>query len=104
MSVGPHRWFQRTAGLPPLTTNRSPDVMETIEQATVEDIPELVELLTILFAQEADFTPDPRKQARGLKLIIDNPAVGAIFVTRDKGTIVGMVSLLFTVSTAEGGR
>jgi GNAT superfamily N-acetyltransferase len=78
--------------------------MEIIEQATSKDIPQLVVLLTILFAQEADFSPDPEKQARGLKMIIEGPGLGAIFVARDKDAIVGMASLLFTVSTAEGGR
>jgi GNAT superfamily N-acetyltransferase len=78
--------------------------MEIIEPATADDIPQLVELLTILFAQEADFTPDPEKQARGLKMILDEPGLGAIFVARADGAIVGMVSLLYAVSTAEGGR
>ena len=78
--------------------------MEIIEQAIAGDIPHHVALLTILFFQEADFTPDPEKQARGLKMIIDGLGAGAIFVARDKDEVVGMVSLLFTVSTAEGGR
>ncbi len=57
--------------------------METIEPANLDDVPQLAELLHLLFTQEADFQPDRNKQMRGLRLLI--------------------VSLLFTVSTAEGG-
>jgi GNAT superfamily N-acetyltransferase len=77
--------------------------METIEPATPDDIPLLADLLAVLFMQEADFRPDREKQVRGLRLILDSPGVGTIFVARDGREVVGMVSLLFTVSTAEGG-
>jgi GNAT superfamily N-acetyltransferase len=76
--------------------------MEHIEQATAADIPQLADLLTVLFAQEADFRPDREKQMRGLRLIVDAPDRGRIFLARLGGEVVGMVSLLFTVSTAEG--
>ncbi len=75
---------------------------EHIEQATAHDIPQLADLLAILFTQEADFRPDREKQMRGLRLIIDAPDRGRIFLARIGGEVVGMVSLLFTVSTAEG--
>jgi len=75
-----------------------------ITAATVEDIPALAELLTLLFAQEADFSPDLAKQKEGLRLIVTQPEVGRILVARRDGRIVGMVNLLFTVSTAMGGR
>ena len=77
--------------------------MEMIEPATADDIPSLAGLLAVLFTQEADFRPDRDKQERGLRLILDSPGVGTIFVARDRGEAVGMVSLLYTVSTAEGG-
>ena len=77
--------------------------MVTIEPASSDDIPQLAELLSALFTQEADFRPDPARQVRGLRLIIEQPQVGRIFVARESGSIVGMVNLLFTVSTAEGG-
>jgi GNAT superfamily N-acetyltransferase len=77
--------------------------MEIIDQATSEDIPQLADLLTVLFMQEADFQPNREKQERGLRMILTSPHVGAIFVARDGSEIVGMVSLLFTISTAEGG-
>jgi GNAT superfamily N-acetyltransferase len=76
--------------------------VEHIERATIEDIPQLAELLKILFSQEADFQPDREKQIRGLRLIVEAPERGCIFLARVDCHVVGMVSLLFTVSTAEG--
>jgi len=75
-----------------------------IRSATPDDIPRLCELLAILFAQEADFVPDQQKQARGLSLIIGNAEIGRVYCAVHSNAIVGMVSILFTVSTAEGGR
>ena len=74
-----------------------------IEPATVEDLPELSDLLAELFTKEADFRPDQVKQLRGLKLIIEQPNKGRIFVLRSYGKLLGMINLLFTISTAEGG-
>ena len=74
-----------------------------IEQATMEDLPQMVDLLYELFGQEGDFVPDRMKQERGLRLILEQPSRGRIFVYRWNDTIVGMVNLLFTISTAEGG-
>ncbi|MBM3620655.1 MAG: GNAT family N-acetyltransferase, partial [Alphaproteobacteria bacterium] len=37
-----------------------------IDDASPQDIPALCDLLDLLFAQEADFTPDRAKQERGL--------------------------------------
>ncbi len=74
-----------------------------IEPATVEDLPQLAELLHDLFSKEADFKPDTGKQLRGLQLIIEQPNRGRIFVLRTHGKILGMINLLFTISTAEGG-
>ena len=36
--------------------------METIEPARLEDIPQLADLLGLLFTQEADFEPNRDKQ------------------------------------------
>lgn len=74
-----------------------------ISLATLDDIPALAELLSLLFAQEVDFTPDRAKQEAGLRQIIESPDAGRIFVARREANIVGMVSLVFTISTAEGG-
>ena len=75
-----------------------------IDQAGPDDIPQMVDLLELLFAQEADFAPDRARQEQGLRLIIESPATGVIFVAREDDQVVGMVSLLFTVSTAQGSR
>ena len=58
----------------------------------------------MLFSQEAYFVPDFEEQRRGLMQILDNPDVGLILVASQKNQIVGMVNLLFTVSTALGER
>ena len=74
-----------------------------IEPATEADLDELSQMLSELFAQEGDFRPDKEKQLRGLRLIFEQPSRGRVFVLRRNGTIVGMINLLFTISTAEGG-
>ena len=72
--------------------------------AQKKDLPQLVELLGVLFAQEADFTPDAAKQQRALEAIFADPRIGRIYVAREGGRVVGMVSTLYTISTAEGGK
>ena len=74
-----------------------------IEPATEADLDELSEMLGELFTQESDFRPDKEKQLRGLRLIFEQPSRGRVFVLRRDGAIVGMINLLFTISTAEGG-
>ena len=74
-----------------------------IEQATLEDLPQMVDLLHDLFSHEGDFMPNRAKQMRGLRLILEQPNRGRIFVLRKDGMILGMINLLFTISTAEGG-
>ena len=74
-----------------------------IESATIEDLPSLAQLLMDLFAQESDFRPDYNNQMRGLRLILEQPSRGRIFVLRSANQIIGMINLLFTISTAEGG-
>jgi GNAT superfamily N-acetyltransferase len=74
-----------------------------IEPATEADLDELSQMLGELFAQESDFRPDKDKQLRGLRLIFEQPSRGRVFVLRCDGAIVGMINLLFTISTAEGG-
>ena len=75
-----------------------------VRPATTADVTALCGLLGILFAQEADFVADAAKQERGLRLILEQPDLGRIYCAVSDGRIVGMVSILFTVSTAEGGR
>ena len=75
-----------------------------ITPANTSDIPALCELLSILFSQEAEFKPKHEAQSRGLARIISNPEIGLIVVARQDNQIIGMVNLLFTVSTALGDR
>jgi len=74
-----------------------------IEPATLDDLPQLADLLYDLFSQEADFIPNREKQLRGLRLILEQPSRGRIFVLRNGVRIIGMINLLITISTAEGG-
>jgi len=74
-----------------------------VEPATIEDLPALAELVMDLLAVSGDFTPDRTLQERGLRLILEQPNRGRIFVVRNKDKIFGMVNLLFTISTARGG-
>lgn len=72
--------------------------------ATKADLPQLVDLLGVLFAQEADFVPDAAKQKRALEAILADRRIGLIYVARGDKRVIGMVSILFTISTAEGGK
>ena len=74
-----------------------------IEHATLEDLPQLTDLLHELFTMEGDFVPNRARQMRGLRLILEQPNRGRIFVLRQNGLIFAMINLLFTISTAEGG-
>lgn len=75
-----------------------------VNEATMEDVPCLCELLGILFGQELEFQPNTEFQASGLRAIIGHPDGGRILVLRDGNSVIGMVSLLFLPSTALGGR
>ncbi|MGA3170398.1 MAG: GNAT family N-acetyltransferase [Chthoniobacteraceae bacterium] len=74
-----------------------------IEPATLDDLPQLTELLFELFTLEGDFKPDRAKHMRGLRLVLEQPSRGRVFVIRQDGRILAMINLLFTISTAEGG-
>src|SRR5215813_10926855 len=86
--------------------NNAPELMGeqenvVIEPATEADLDELSELLGELFSHESDFRPDREKLLRGLRLIFEQPSRGRVFVLRRDGAIIGMINLLFTISTAE---
>jgi GNAT superfamily N-acetyltransferase len=78
--------------------------MAELGTARRDDLPALVDLLGILFSQEADFSPDPAKQRRALELLLSNEQAGTVFVARENGRAIAMASLVYTVSTAEGGK
>jgi GNAT superfamily N-acetyltransferase len=75
-----------------------------ISIACLNDLPELIELLNDLFTQDIEFVPDLKKQKTGLEAIICNPEIGEILVLKGDGQILGMVSLLYSISTALGGK
>ncbi len=75
-----------------------------LQTAVSSDIPELCLLLDSLFSQEAEFKPDIELQALGLGAIIVGDGIGDILVAKDAGQIIGMVNLLYTISTALGSR
>ena len=76
-----------------------------IEPATLADIPQLCILLDELFGQETEFTPDRELQEMGLSKILNGVSVGAILVAREESNkVIGMVNILYTISTALGGR
>lgn len=75
----------------------------TISAANEADIPDLIELLGVLFSIEQDFTPDPEKQRRGLVALLASPN-GHIAIARDPDArAVGMATAQLVISTAEGG-
>lgn len=75
-----------------------------ITKAVESDIPELCRLLGILFSQEAEFSPNRETQTKGLSQILKCPEIGHIVIAKVRHEIVGMVNVLFTVSTALGAR
>jgi len=75
-----------------------------VREARASDVGAMVELLGYLFKQEKDFVPTVAKQRRALDILLAQPAMGRLFVLTRGSKILGMVSLLFTISTAEGGK
>ncbi|QMU60452.1 MAG: GNAT family N-acetyltransferase [Gammaproteobacteria bacterium] len=75
-----------------------------LREAKLDDIPELCELLNYLFEQEEEFKPNTEVQGKGLKNIISNSDVGVIVIAIDSDKIIGMVNILYTISTALGSR
>lgn len=75
-----------------------------ISIACSNDLPQLIELLNDLFTQDIEFVPNLKKQKMGLEAIINNPEIGEILVLKGDSNILGMVSLLYSISTALGGK
>ena len=65
----------------------------------------MAELLGDLFTREADFGPDPEKQALGLSSLVAGPSEQCgVLVAEQTGVVIGMATVQTLVSTAEGGR
>lgn len=75
-----------------------------ISIASMNELPQLIELLNDLFTQDIEFVPNLKKQKAGLEAIINNPEIGEILVLKGDSNILGMVSLLYSISTALGGK
>jgi GNAT superfamily N-acetyltransferase len=75
-----------------------------IREAHIGDAEDICRLLSLLFEQEAEFKPDHDKQLKGIGQILANSDTGKFFVTEEAGRIIGTVSLLFSISTAMGGK
>lgn len=75
-----------------------------VDFADEQDLPAMADLLGSLFALEADFTPDRAAQLRGLRVILDTPTIGQLFVLRIGPEVAGMANALITASTAQGSR
>ena len=76
----------------------------TIRNAEDMDLDAMLALLSELFAVEADFTPDPVRQRRGLCLMLDGcHKHRCIKVAEVSGVVVGMCSAQVLISTAQGG-
>ena len=76
----------------------------TYGSATAKDLPQMVDLLAVLFTDEAEFQPNAEKQRRALEGILANPAIGTLYVAREGKRVIAMASLLYTISTVEGGK
>lgn len=72
-------------------------------KAKEKDIDDLSGLLETLFSIETDFAVDSRKQKTGLALFFSKGDEKAIFVAKNEGVLVGMVTGQLVISTAAGG-
>lgn len=73
-----------------------------VDFATAADLPAMADLLYELFTLESDFQPERERQLAGLRLILDTPSLGRLFVLRSGERVAGMANALVTVSTALG--
>jgi GNAT superfamily N-acetyltransferase len=75
-----------------------------IRPAQHKDIDTLVGLLEALFSLEADFSPHPERQRRGLALMLDGCGKHrCLLVAETAGEVVAMASIQTLISTAQGG-
>lgn len=75
-----------------------------IRKARLKDIGEITNLLELLFTQEVEFAFQKELHIKALKKIINNKDIGTIFVVTKEQKVIGCVNILFTISTALGGR
>lgn len=75
-----------------------------VYKAKKKDIDILDTLLKELFTQEEEFSYKKGLHKKALLKILDKKKLGRIFVYKIEDKIVGMASILFSYSTALGGR
>lgn len=75
-----------------------------IEKAKLKDLDQLSELLLILMAQEEDFTPNIAVHKKGIAMIIETPEQGCILTLKEENKIIGMIGILYSISTALGAK
>lgn len=73
----------------------------TIERAKEEDLTQMAELLSVLFAIEQDFTIDYDKQLSGITKLYHSEGK-ELLVAKYEGEVVGMVTMQRLISSAEG--
>jgi N-acetylglutamate synthase-like GNAT family acetyltransferase len=73
-------------------------------EAIHSDIPALLRLLELLFTQEAEFSFNEKMTQNALNEIIKDNSIGEIFIATHNNTAIAMVSILYTISSALGGR
>lgn len=78
-----------------------------IREARTGDLDALTELLGLLFALEADFGVDARRQRGGLERMLDQGQPRLVLVAEapngEGGQVLGMATAQAVISTAEGG-
>ncbi|MNN59523.1 Acetyltransferase (GNAT) family protein [compost metagenome] len=79
--------------------------MLTIAKAGAEHLEEMCQLLQELFGMERDFAGAVNldKQRAGLRLILEHTDRGQLLLLKRGDKVAGMVNLVFTFSTFEGG-
>jgi GNAT superfamily N-acetyltransferase len=75
-----------------------------VRDALSSDLDAIADLLGLLFAEEAEFSPDKRKQLAALETVLSDPDLGFIAVADHERSCVGTVMILYSISTALGGR
>jgi len=73
----------------------------TIESAKEEDLVQMAELLSVLFAIEQDFKIDFDKQLAGITKLFHHEGK-VLLAAKHEGDVVGMVTMQRLVSSAEG--
>ena len=71
-----------------------------IRLAKDSDIPEMVDLLAILFTVESDFNIDAQRQQSGLREALAAPSAHVWVAESSDRQVVGMFSMQVVVSTA----